>query len=204
MTYGHLGYPVLQAADILLYKGDLVPVGEDQVPHVEITREFARDFNNAYGEVFPIPRAFVSNFPRLPGLDGKRMSKSLGNTILISDTPEETGKKMRKAVTDPAKIRKGDPGNPDICLVFTYHNKWNPAEVGEIRTGCESGALGCVDCKMRVTEKINIAFEPIRAKRSELESDTKNVLKTIERGEEQARDVARNTMKDVRAAMNFG
>lgn len=204
MTYGHLGYPVLQAADILLYKGDLVPVGEDQVPHVEITREFARDFNAQYGEVFPVSRAFVSNFPRLPGLDGKRMSKSLGNTVLISDTPEETGKKMRKAVTDPAKVRKGDPGNPDICLVFTYHNKWNSSEVPEIRTGCESGALGCVDCKMRVTEKINESFMPIRAKRAELEADTKNVLKIIERGEEQAREAAQKTMKDVHTAMNFG
>jgi tryptophanyl-tRNA synthetase len=204
MSYGHLGYPVLQAADILLYKGDLVPVGEDQVPHVEITRELARDFNNQYGEVFPVTRAFMSEFPRLIGLDGKRMSKSVGNTILISDSAEDTGKKMRSAVTDPAKVRKNDPGHPDVCLVFSYHNKWNPAEVPEIRSGCESGALGCVDCKKRVSETINIAFEPIREKRKELEVDTASVLKIIENGEERAREVAASTMKDVHEAMKFG
>lgn len=204
MSYGHLGYPVLQAADILLYKGDLVPVGEDQVPHVEITRELARDFNNQYGEVFPVTRAFMSEFPRLIGLDGKRMSKSLGNTILISDSAEDTGKKMRSAVTDPAKVRKNDPGHPDVCLVFSYHHKWNAAEVPEIRTGCESGTLGCVDCKKRVTETINIAFEPIREKRKELEADTASVLKIIENGEERAREVAASTMKDVHEAMKFG
>lgn len=204
MSYGHLGYPVLQAADILLYKGDLVPVGEDQVPHVEITRELARDFNNQYGEVFPVTRAFMSEFPRLTGLDGKRMSKSLGNTILISDSAEDTGKKMRTAVTDPAKVRRNDPGHPDICLVFSYHHKWNAAEVPEIRSGCESGTLGCVDCKKRVSDTINIAFEPIREKRKELEADTAGVLKIIQNGEERAREVAASTMKDVHEAMKFG
>ncbi len=204
MTYGHLGYPVLQAADILLYKGDLVPVGEDQIPHVEITREFARDFNKIYDEVFPLPKAFVSEFPRLQGLDGKRMSKSIGNTILLSDTPDDTWKKMKSAVTDPAKARKNDPGNPDICLVFTYHNKWNAGEVAEIRSGCESGALGCVDCKKRVTEQINITFTPIREKRKELETNVDEVVKMIESGEERARQTAQETMRDVHDAMKFG
>lgn len=124
ITYGHLGYPVLQAADILLYKGNFVPVGEDQVPHVEITREIARKFNSTWGEVFPEPEPLLSQFARLPGLDGNaKMSKSLNNAILISDDPDEVKNKLKKAVTDPQKIRKGDPGRPEICLVFTYHKK---------------------------------------------------------------------------------
>jgi len=204
MTYGHLGYPVLQAADILLYKGDLVPVGEDQVPHVEITREFARKFNEHYGPVFPEPRAYITKFSRLPGVDGKRMSKSLGNGILISDTAEDTWQMIRKAVTDPKKARKGDPGTPEICLIFTYHNKWNANEVEEIRTGCSTGSLGCVDCKKRVTEAINISLAPVREKRTELEKDIPGVVATLERGEERARAVANDTMKEVHTVMKFG
>ncbi len=204
MTYGHLGYPVLQAADILLYKGELVPVGEDQVPHVEMTREFARDFNYLYGNVFPISKAYVSDYPRLPGLDGKRMSKSVGNTILLSDTPDDTWIKMKSAVTDPIKVRKGDPGRPEVCLVYTYHQKWNPTELTEIYSGCTSGALGCVDCKKRVTEKINESFSDAREKRNELASDTDAMFRILERGEERARGEAEKTMTEVRSAMKFG
>ncbi|MBS1903713.1 MAG: tryptophan--tRNA ligase [Bacteroidetes bacterium] len=204
ITYGHLGYPVLQAADILLYRGELVPVGEDQIPHVEITREFARDFNYLYGNVFPVPKAYVSNYPRLAGTDGKRMSKSVGNTILLSDSNDETWLKMKTAVTDPAKVRKGDPGNPDICLVYSYHQKWNPNETSDIYAGCTSGALGCVDCKKRITERINEEFAPMRAKRSELANEPEYVLRVLERGEEQARTQAEMTMNDVRTAMKLG
>ncbi len=204
MTYGHLGYPVLQAADILLYKGELVPVGEDQVPHVEITREFARDFNYLYGNVFPVPKAYVSNYPRLPGLDGKRMSKSVGNTILLSDSPDETWLKMKSAVTDPQKVRKGDPGRPEICLVYTYHKKWNSSETADIAVGCSSGSLGCVDCKKRITEKINIDFAPMREKRTELAQDESKILHILEQGEERARVEAQKTMSEVRSAMKFG
>ena len=169
MSYGHLGYPVLQAADILLYKGDVVPVGEDQVPHIEITREIARRFNNQYGTVFPEPEPRLTKFARLPGLDGnQKMSKSTGNTILLSDSPDEIRKKLKTAVTDPAKVRKGDPGHPDICLVFTYHQKFNAAEVPEIRRTCESGALGCADCKVMCAGKISDILAPIRAKKSVL------------------------------------
>ncbi|OGV11296.1 MAG: tryptophan--tRNA ligase, partial [Ignavibacteria bacterium RIFOXYA2_FULL_37_17] len=128
LVYGHLGYPVLQAADILLYKGDVVPVGEDQLPHIEITREIARRFNTQYAPndpVFPEPEGLVTNFARLPGLDGHRMSKSLGNVVLLSDDAETVKQKLRKAVTDPQKLRKNDPGRPEICLVFTYHKKFN-------------------------------------------------------------------------------
>jgi tryptophanyl-tRNA synthetase len=194
----------LQAADILLYKADLVPVGEDQVPHVEITREFARDFNHHYGNVFPVPRAYLSETPRLIGTDGKRMSKSLGNTILLSDTPDDTWKKMKTAVTDPQKVRRNDPGRPEICLVYGYHQKWNPLEEKEIHDNCSSGALGCVDCKKRITDKINESFAPQRAIRSELEKDQGAVLKIIEQGEIRANDEAEKTMKDVRSAMKFG
>ena len=158
ITYGHLGYPVLQAADILLYKGDLVPVGEDQVPHVEISREIARKFNTQYGSVFPEPEAKLTRFARLPGLDGRRMSKSLGNTILLSDSPEEIQRKMRSAVTDPKKVRKNDPGRPEICLVFTYHQKFNRDETPAIERDCRSGALGCVECKGRIAARITQAL----------------------------------------------
>ena len=155
VIYGHLGYPVLQAADILLYKGEVVPVGEDQVPHVEITREIARKFNTTYGEVFPEPEAKLTKFARLPGLDGNmKMSKSAGNTILLSDSPEEIKKKVRTAVTDPQKLRKGDPGRPEVCLIFTYHTKFNVPEVPVIDRDCRSGALGCVDCKMNAANHI--------------------------------------------------
>ena len=204
MSYGHLGYPVLQAADILLYKGELVPVGEDQVPHVEITREFARDFNNHYGTVFPVTRAYLSETPRLPGLDGKRMSKSLGNTILLIDSADDTAKKMKTAVTDPLKVRRNDPGRPEVCLVYGYHQKWNPLEVQEIYPGCTSGSLGCVDCKKRVSDKINDSFTAPREKRKALEENPHAILRIIENGEARAQKIATATIAEVREAMKFG
>jgi tryptophanyl-tRNA synthetase len=204
ITYGHLGYPVLQAADILLYKGELVPVGEDQLPHVEITRDIARRFNQVYGEVFPEPEPLLTEFARLPGLDGKRMSKSLGNTILISDPSDEIKSKMKKAFTDPQKIYKGDPGRPDICLVFTYHKKFNPDEVPEIRKGCESGQLGCVECKSRCAEKIIEFLRPIQEKRKYFESHKEEVKEILASGEERARVVAQKTMGEVHKAMKMG
>jgi len=204
ITYGHLGYPVLQAADILLYKGELVPVGEDQLPHVEITRDIARRFNQVYGEVFPEPEPLLTEFARLPGLDGKRMSKSLGNTILISDPSDEIKSKMKKAFTDPQKIYKGDPGRPDICLVFTYHKKFNPDEVPEIRKGCESGQLGCVECKARCAEKIIEFLRPIQEKRKYFESHKEEVKEILASGEERARVVAQKTMEEVHKVMKMG
>ena len=141
MIYGHLGYPVLQAADILIYRANVVPVGEDQAPHVEITRELARKFNQTYGVVFPEPATRLTTFSRLPGLDGRKMGKSNDNFILLSDNEENIFKKVRTAVTDPQKVRRNDPGHPDVCNVFTYHQKFNSDELDEIREGCESGAL---------------------------------------------------------------
>lgn len=204
-VYGHLGYPVLQAADILLYKGEAVPVGEDQVPHVEITREIARKFNNQYGEVFPEPDPLLTVFARLAGLDGvAKMSKSLGNTILLSDNPETVKQKMRKAVTDIQKLRKNDPGRPEVCVVFSYHKKFNPTEVEEIETGCRSGALGCVDCKLNCSAKISTFLEPVLQKRSELENDLSLVLNVISEGERDARITAGATMNEVRTNMKMG
>jgi tryptophanyl-tRNA synthetase len=204
ITYGHLGYPVLQAADILLYKGDLVPVGEDQVPHVEIAREIARRFNTQYGEVFPEPEPKLTKFARLPGLDGKRMSKSIGNTILLSDQPDAIQQKMRGAVTDVQKVRKNDPGRPEVCLVFTYHQKYNPGETAEIETGCRSGALGCVDCKKRACAKITDALTPFREKRAYFDAHPGEVEEILKDGESRARVRAAETMADVRTAMKFG
>jgi tryptophanyl-tRNA synthetase len=205
VIYGHLGYPVLQSADILLYKGDAVPVGEDQVPHIEISREIARKFNNQYGKVFPEPEPLLTKFARLPGLDGNaKMSKSLGNTILLSDDPETVKAKMKKAVTDPQKIRKGDPGNPDICLVFAYHKKFNPGEVPEIEAGCRSGALGCVDCKMNCASKISLMLDPIIEKRKYYAERKDEVLEILYDGEKRAGNVAQATMKEVREKMKLG
>ncbi len=206
ISYGHLGYPVLQSADILLYKGDLVPVGEDQVPHVEISREIARRFNNQYGNVFPEPEPKLTKFARLPGLDGmeKKMSKSSGNTILLSDSPDEIKKKMRTAVTDPLKVRKNDPGRPEVCLVFTYHQKFNPAESPEIERDCRSGALGCVDCKTRIAATVADVLAPFREKRTHYESHLNEVKDVLVDGETKARIRAQATMTEVRSAMALG
>lgn len=205
VIYGHLGYPVLQTADILLYKGNAVPVGDDQVPHVEISREIARKFNNHFGDVFPEPEALLTKFSRLPGLDGNaKMSKSLGNTILLSDNAETVKAKLKKAVTDPQKVRKGDPGNPDICLVYSYHKKFNPEEIKEIESGCRSGNLGCFDCKMKCAAKISNFLEPIIEKRKYYEirmDDVKNILFD---GEKRARKVAEATMNEVHNNMKIG
>lgn len=205
IIFGHLGYPVLQAADILLYKGDAVPVGEDQVPHIEISREIARRFNNQYGNVFPVPEPMLTKFARLPGLDGNaKMSKSLGNTILLSDDPETVKAKMKKAVTDPKKIRKGDPGNPEICLVFSYHKKFNAGEVSEIDAGCRTGALGCLDCKMKCASKISDLIEPIRDKRKYYEKNLDEVKDILADGEKRGREEAVQTMSEVHDKMKLG
>lgn len=205
IIYGHLGYPVLQAADILLYKGDAVPVGEDQVPHVEVTREIARKFNNQYGDVFPEPEALLTKFSRLPGLDGAaKMSKSLGNTILLSDDPETVQAKLRKAVTDPQKIRRNDPGRPEICLVFSYHKKFNPEQVPQIEADCRSGALGCVDCKLNCASNISSFLAPIIERRKYYEKNMDEVLDILADGEKRGKKVAEETMSDVHSKMKFG
>lgn len=205
MTYGHLGYPVLQTADILLYKGDAVPVGEDQVPHIEISREIARRFNNQYGQTFPEPEPMLTQFSRLSGLDGNaKMSKSLGNSILLSDDRETVKARLRKAVTDPLKLRKNDPGRPEVCLVFSYHKKFNVEEINEIENGCRSGELGCVDCKLKCSSKISDFLDPIIERRKYFEANLDTVKDILKTGEEIGRKKARETMIEVREKMKIG
>lgn len=205
VIYGHLGYPVLQTADILLYKGDAVPVGEDQVPHVEISREIARRFNNQYGNVFPEPEALLTKFARLSGLDGDaKMSKSLGNTILLSDDVEIVKQRMKKAAIDPAKIKKDTPGNPDVCTVFSYHKKFNAENIPEIESDCRNGTIGCFDCKMKCAVKISSFLEPIIEKRKYYELRLDEVKDILHDGETRGRKIAEQTMIEVRDKMNLG
>ena len=204
MSYGHLGYPVLQAADILIYKANAVPVGEDQAPHVEIAREVARRFNTLYGKVFPEPKTLLTKFARLPGLDGRKMSKSLDNAILLSDTPNEIMKKIMTAYTDPKKIRMTDRGNPEGCMVFAYHKKFSHEDIHQIHADCRGGKLGCVAHKKAMAKILSERLAPIREKRAYYDSHRDEVKTIIEDGDRRARKVAQATMADVRGSMQMG
>ncbi len=201
-SFGFLGYPLLQAADILLYKANFVPVGKDQLPHIELTREIARRFNHLYGQVFPEPEAMLTKFAVVPGIDGRKMSKSYNNDICIADSPQETEKKVLKMITDPQKIYKGDKGRPEICPVYSLHQIYNP-KYQEIHKGCSSGELGCVDCKKMLASLINSNLAPIRSKRKELEGNPDRVRKVLENGAKRARAKAGETMQDVKQAMKL-
>jgi tryptophanyl-tRNA synthetase len=202
MTYGFLGYPVSQAADILFCRADVVPVGEDQLPHVEVTRFIAGRFNELYGEVFPEPRAMVSDVSRLIGLDGNaKMSKSLGNAIYLNDHPADIGKKIMSAVTDPARIHKTDPGHPEICTIFAYHKAFNAGEVPEIEDCCRKGAIGCVGCKKNLIVKLEVILAPVRERRAEY--DKPGLIDDILiMGTEKAVKAGVETMALVREAMH--
>jgi tryptophanyl-tRNA synthetase len=202
-SYGFLGYPLLQAADILVYRAGWVPVGKDQLPHIELTREVARRFNTLYGEVFPEPQAKLTPFAAVPGIDGRKMSKSYGNEISLSMSEDETKSRLKKMFTDPQKLRKGDPGRPEICPVYDLHKIYNPGHETEIAPPCRSGELGCVDCKMRLAEKLNGVLRPIRERRADLEQDTKTVERVLDLGAERARARASDTMNAVRKAMHL-
>jgi tryptophanyl-tRNA synthetase len=203
--YGHLGYPVLQSSDILLYKGNFVPVGEDQVPHVEISREIARSFNNTYGEVFPEPQAKLTRFARLPGLDMEaKMSKSLGNAIELADPPDEVLARIKTAFTDPTKIRKDDPGHPDGCAVYHYHTRFNAEQEPVVRQECLDGARGCVACKQECAGKVSEFLAPMQEKRRHFDEHPDEVMDVLLDGEKRARAVAQATMEEVRAAMKMG
>jgi tryptophanyl-tRNA synthetase len=211
LTYGHLGYPVLQSADILLYRANVVPVGEDQIPHVEITREIARKFNNHYphpvnGEVFAEPAPKITKFSRLVGLDGKaKMSKSLGNTILLADGADEIQKKMRTAVTDTQKLRKNDPGRPEVCTVYSYHSKFSsPEQLSALGSDCRAGSLGCVDCKKLCATNISQELAPLLERRRYYETRMDLVKNILFDGEIKAKLIASQTMQEVRAAMKLG
>jgi tryptophanyl-tRNA synthetase len=203
VSYGHLGYPVLQAADILMYRAHAVPVGEDQIPHLELTREIARKFNGTYDEVFPEPETLLTSFPKVPGPDGRKMSKSLGNHILMSDPPDRVQEVVTSAITDPQKIRKDDPGRPEICNVYAWHKIFNKDSVPVVTTECREGTRGCVACKKEAAAAISDHFEGFRAERSRLEESQAFVVETIKRGTVRAREVAGKTMARVREAMSL-
>jgi tryptophanyl-tRNA synthetase len=200
-TYGFLGYPLLQLCDIAVFRANTVPVGRDQLSHLELGREIVRRFNHLYGPTLVEPEATLSEFPALPGTDGRKMSKSYGNTIDIGDDDATTTKKVRSMLTDPQKIRRNDPGNPDICPVFALHNIANAPRVAWIDENCRSGALGCVTCKGELAESLNTWLAPIRARRATF--DRERVAEIIRAGSEKARVIARATLHDVRVAMKL-
>lgn len=205
VTYGFLGYPVSQAADITAFDGAIVPVGDDQLPVVEQTREIVRKFNSIYGDTLIEPEPLLSSTPRIKGLDGgEKMGKSLGNAIYLSDDLETVNKKVMKAVTDPAKIRKDDPGNPDVCMVYYYHKlHTDKPDLEVVRKECISGARGCVDCKKQLACNINEFLEPIRKKRKYYEDNPKLVDEIILNGNKNAKKKAEEVMRRVRKNMKI-
>lgn len=203
-TYGFLGYPVLQAADILIYRADAVPVGVDQLPHLELTREICRRFNAFYHDVFPEPKPLMTEVPKVPGLDGRKMSKSYGNTINLSDSPEEIRQKIMAMVTDPQRVRRTDPGNPDVCGVHAFHKIFSSKEEqDEVAEGCRSARIGCIDCKKMLLKNLMDQLGPIQEKRKELVAAPDKIYRILEDGSERAREAASGTMKIVREAMRL-
>jgi len=203
-TYGFLGYPVLQAADIAVYKADCVPVGEDQTAHLELTREIVRRFNRIFGPLFPEPQTLLTEVPRLAGTDGRKMSKSYGNAIQIKDNPEVIKGKILPMVTDTRRKRRSDPGEPYDCPVFTLHRAFVPKDKQEeIVQGCRTAGIGCRDCKAVVIEHLVRALEPIREKRASFEKDPRRIWDILEAGNVKAREAARATMAEVRNALGF-
>lgn len=203
-TYGFLGYPVLQAADILMYKANGVPVGEDQAPHVELTREIARRFNYLYGTVFPEPDVILTPTSKLLGMDRRKMSKSYGNAIFLTDTNQDIDRKVMQMITDPQRARKTDPGNPDICNVYSFHEIYSAKDlVSRINKECRTADVGCVECKKMMAENLKKGLEPIKARRKELEAHVKQVDEVIEEGNRKARIIAVQTMKAVRDAVKI-
>jgi tryptophanyl-tRNA synthetase len=203
-TFGFLGYPVLQAADIIMYKAYGVPVGVDQVPHVEITREIARRFNHFYGEVFPEPESILTQTPKILGIDRRKMSKSYNNAIFLSDSPDEISAKVAKMLTDPQRARKSDPGDPDVCNVYEFHKLYSDSQnVERINRECRTAEIGCVECKEIMARHLINALEPMREKRAYYETRPNLVDEIIEDGCEKARKVARQTMAEVKAAIKI-
>ena len=203
-TFGFLGYPVLQAADIIMYRPAGVPVGVDQVPHVEITREIARRFNYLYGNIFPEPDAMLTETPKILGYDRRKMSKSYNNAIYLSDSPDEISAKVAQMITDPQRARRSDPGDPDVCNVFSFHKIYtDTATVAEIDGQCRSAAIGCVECKKIMAANLIQALEPVREKRQYYESRPEEVEEIIREGSGKARQVAQHTMELVRKAIRI-
>jgi tryptophanyl-tRNA synthetase len=203
-TFGFLGYPVLQASDIIIYKAQGVPVGIDQVPHIEITREIARRFNYLFGNVFPEPAAILTEMPKILGTDRRKMSKSYDNAIYLSDTPEAIMATASKMVTDPQRARKSDPGNPDVCNVFEFHKLYSPESmISSINEECRSAQIGCVDCKKMMAKNLIDALAPIRDKNQYFTEHSEIVNDILTSGEKKASQVAKETLEEVRAAINL-
>ncbi len=202
-TYGFLGYPVLQAADILIYKAELVPVGEDQLPHLELTREIARRFNYLYHDIFPLPKDVLTQFPTQPGTDGRKMSKSYNNTIAISDPPEVIRKKVSIMVTDPARIRRDDPGHPDVCPVHRFYKIFGKELAGKVAEECREAKRGCVECKKELAQLLIDYLAPIHRQRSELEKDPATVARILALGAERARKIAAHSLLEAKKAIGL-
>jgi len=204
-TYGFLGYPVLQAADILIYRANGVPVGKDQLPHIELTREIARRFNFMYkSEIFPIPDGLLTESPVLPGLDGRKMSKSYGNCIFITESEKDITEKISKMMTDPQRVRRNDPGDPEVSPVFAYHKLYSsPDEVVRIADGCRTAAIGCVECKKILIRNVVSRLAPIRERRLKLERELDDVKQVIAEGNARARRESIITMELVRRAIGI-
>ncbi|NWF52797.1 MAG: tryptophan--tRNA ligase [Nitrospirae bacterium] len=203
-TYGFLGYPLLQTADIIIYRAKYVPVGIDQVPHLEISREIARRFNYIYKEIFPEPEALLTEFPKVVGVDGRKMSKSYGNAIFLSDNQEEVERKIMTMVTDPARVKRADPGNPERSPVYQLHKIFSSKkELDEVAVGCATAGIGCIDCKKILLKNIFKILEPIWKKRNELINKPEILYDIVKKGSERAKITAEETMQLVREAMGL-
>ncbi len=203
-TYGFLGYPVLQAADILIYKAHFVPVGIDQLPHLELTREIGRRFDQLYGEIFPEPQPLMTEYPKLPGTDGRKMSKSYNNCLYLSDSPEEITKKVMQMVTDPARIRRQDPGNPDVCPLFDLDRIFAPKEwCAYVNVECRRAGIGCVDDKKELLKHLLAYLKPLQERRKELAAKPEQAREIIQEGSRRARVIAAQTLVEVAEAMKL-
>ncbi|MBI2400300.1 MAG: tryptophan--tRNA ligase [Deltaproteobacteria bacterium] len=205
LTFGFLGYPVLQTSDIIIYKANKVPVGIDQAPHLELSREITRRFNHFYGEVFPEPQTLLTAIPKVLGTDGRKMSKSYNNAIFLSDPPAEVEKKILTMMTDTARKRRTDVGSPDLCPFFlTFHNLYSNEEtINWVREGCTKALIGCIECKKSVIPKVIAALEPVQKRRKDLEADPGRITEILSEGTKKATQVARETMTHVREAMGL-
>lgn len=203
-TYGFLGYPVLQAADIIIYRADIVPVGEDQLAHLELCREIVRRIHNFYGrKIFPEPQPLLSQVPKLPGTDGRKMSKSYDNCIYLADTGEQVWDKVKEMVTDPARVRRSDLGHPEVCSVYAYHEVFTPEEKDQIGEDCRKAAIGCVDCKKNLAASIDSLLEPMRERRAAFGDKSGAIDEIIHEGNARARATAAETMAVVREVLNL-
>ncbi|MDD5019231.1 MAG: tryptophan--tRNA ligase [Candidatus Omnitrophica bacterium] len=202
-TYAFLGYPVLQAADIALYKAHAVPVGEDQLPHLELTRQIVRKFNNLYGEIFPEPKPLLTQMSRFLGLDGRKMSKSYGNFIALCDEPSDIRKKVQGMFTDPQRVRKTDPGHPEQCNVRRYYDVFSPADVADLAKACKEAQVGCTECKKMLGEKLVALLGPHQERRRQYLQQKKTLCDILESGRQRAQETARKTMDEVRSSIGL-